>query len=210
MKGLRGDDAPIRNSSLERVPVRTAVPQVNLLSNGNYSVLVSNMGAVSSSWRGVDLTSWQADGVLDPWGSWIYIQDMDPLRTDEESDNGLWSAGIQPVPCPADTMQVTFFAHMAVFRRVENGVTSTMEITVSPNDPVEIRRIHLQNTVPTGRLRLTSYGEVILTQHDADNRHPAFNKLFIESEFVPDLNLQVFTRRPRSDDETPLFLGTCW
>ena len=74
--------------------------------------------------------------------------------------------------------------------------------------PVEIRRIHLHNTKNKPRhLRLTSYGEVILTQHGADDRHPAFNKLFIESEFVPELNLQIFTRRPRSDDETPIFLG---
>jgi cyclic beta-1,2-glucan synthetase len=190
------------------VPVRTAIPQVNLLSNGNYSVLVSNSGSGYSSWRGVDLTRWQADGVLDPCGSWIYIQDMKHLRTGEESGTGLWSAGIQPIPSPADTMQVTFFAHMAVFRRVENGVTSTMEVAVSPDDPVEIRRIHLQNTSKrVSRLRLTSYGEVILTQQAADNRHPAFNKLFIESEFVPELNLQVFTRRPRSDDEKPVFMG---
>ncbi|MHC1783819.1 MAG: glucoamylase family protein [Anaerolineaceae bacterium] len=190
------------------VPVRTAIPQVNLLSNGNYSVLISNSGSGYSSWRGVDLTRWQADGVLDPWGSWVYIQDLNPLRTGEESGNGLWSAGTQPIPSAADTMQVTFFAHMAVFRRIENGVSSTMEVTVSPNDPVEIRRIHLQNTTSrVNHLRLTSYGEVILTQHAADNRHPAFNKLFIESEFVPELNLQIFTRRPRSDDEKPIFLG---
>ncbi len=83
-----------------------------------------------------------------------------------------------------------------------------MEITVCPDDPVEIRRIHLHNTRnKPRRLRLTSYGEVILTQHVADDRHPAFNKLFIQSEFIPELNLQIFSRRPRSDDETPIFLG---
>ena len=97
-------------------------------------------------------------------------------------------------------MQVTYFAHMVVFRRMENGITSTMEVTVAPDDPVEIRRIHLQNNNDlTRNLRVTSYGEVILAPQAADARHPAFNKLFIESEFVPELNLQIFMRRPRSN-----------
>ena len=97
---------------------------------------------------------------------------------------------------------------MAVFQRTENGLTSTMEITVTPDDPVEIRRIHLHNNEEKGRtFRLTSYGEVILTPQVSDARHPAFNKLFIESEFVPELNLQLFKRRPRSNQETPIFMG---
>jgi cyclic beta-1,2-glucan synthetase len=197
------------------VPIRTAIPQVNLLSNGSYSVLLSNMGGGYSTWRGIDLTRWQADGVLDPWGTWIYIEDLnfaqdgDGAAREASPQNGrVWSAAFQPVPGNPLEMQVTYFAHMAVFRRAENGITSTMEVTVCPNDPVEIRRIHVHNTHDRlRRLRLTSYGEVILTQQVADTRHPAFNKLFIESEYVPALNLQIFMRRPRSDDETPVFLA---
>ncbi len=105
-------------------------------------------------------------------------------------------------------MQVTYFAHMAVFRRTENDITSTMEVTVAPDDPVEIRRIHLHNNDD----QLPQPAPDFLWRGDphsqaADTRHPAFNKLFIESEFVPELNLQIFTRRPRSDQETPIFMG---
>jgi cyclic beta-1,2-glucan synthetase len=190
------------------VPVHTAIPQINLLSNGNYRVLLSNMGGGYSACREIDLTRWQADGVLDPWGTWIYIQDIEPNLGQNALDSKLWSAGYQPIPSKAENMQVTFYAHMAVFRRTENGITSNVEVTVCPNDLVEIRRVHLHNNQDQHRhLRLTSYGEVILTQQAADNRHPAFNKLFIESEFVAELNLQIFTRRRRANDETPIFLG---
>ncbi len=190
------------------VPVQTAIPQVNLLSNGNYAVLLSNMGSGYSTWRDIDLTRWQADGVLDPWGTWIYIQDMHLIHGEDVTAGGLWSTGLQPIPTNAANMQVTFFAHMAVFHRTEDNITSTMEVTVCPDDPVEIRRIHLHNTDSQPHLlRLTSYGEVILTQQAADSRHPAFNKLFIESEFVPELNMQIFTRRRRSSEETPVYLG---
>ena len=188
-----------------RVPVQTPIPQVNLLSNGSYNVLLSNMGGGYSSWHDIDLTRWEPDGVLDPWGSWIYIQEM---RSDTLKYKNLWSAGHQPIPGDPADMQVTYFAHMAVFRRIVDDIVSTLEVTVAPDDPVEIRRVHLHNNASQSRiLRLTSYGEVILAPQSADSRHPAFNKLFIDSEFVPELNLQIFTRRPRSDQETLIFMG---
>ncbi len=189
------------------VPVHTPVPQVHLLSNGSYSVVLANSGSGYSSWRDVDLTRWRPDGTLDEWGSWIYIEDRTHSNLDGPAD-ALWSAGFQPVPGSIENMQVTFFAHMAVQRRSEGSIITTTEVTVSPDDPLEIRRLHIFNSSSAPRLlRLTSYGEVILTHQSADARHPAFNKLFIESEFVPELNLQIFKRRPRSDSEAPVFLG---
>ena len=190
------------------VPVETAIPMVNFLSNGNYGVLLSNMGSGYSTWRSIDLTRWQADGVLDPWGTFIYIQDMHRTHDGKMTSAGLWSAGFQPIPPNSENMQVTFFPHMAVFHRTEKDITSTMEVTVCSDDPVEIRRIHLHNTdSQLHNLRLTSYGEVILSEQAADRRHPAYNKLFIESEFVPELNLQIFSRRPRSSEEKSVFMG---
>ena len=101
-----------------------------------------------------------------------------------------------------------YFAHMVVIRRTENGITSTMEVTVAPDDPIEIRRTHLHNNDDFfHRLRLTSYGEVILAPQAADARHPGFNKMFIESEFVPELSLQIFKRRHRSHEEKSIFMG---
>ncbi|RPI21686.1 MAG: hypothetical protein EHM70_24755, partial [Chloroflexota bacterium] len=195
------------------VPVQTPIPQVNLLSNGNYNVIISNSGSGYSAWRDSDLTRWQPDGVLDPWGTWIYIQDLDaPASTSADGNrefaNSLWSAGFQPVTGDPNDTQVTFYAHMAVFRRKQNEIVSTLEVTVVPDEPVEIRRVNLNNAnnFPR-RLRITSYGEVILNQQTADTRHPAFNKLFIESEWIADLNLQIFKRRSRAENEKPVYLG---
>jgi cyclic beta-1,2-glucan synthetase len=187
------------------VPVNTPIPELNILSNGSYNVVLSNMGGGYSSWHGIDLTRWQPDGVLDPWGTWIYIQE---LASGLPIPGRLWSATRQPIPGNAADIQVTYFAHMAVFHRMENEIASTMEVTVATADPVEIRRIHLQNNLDRARtLRVTSYGEVILAPQIDDSRHPAFNKLFIESEFIPEYNLQLFTRRPRSNQEPTLLMG---
>jgi cyclic beta-1,2-glucan synthetase len=188
-----------------RVPVQTPIPQVHLLSNGSYNVIISNMGGGYSAWRKTSLTRWQPDGVLDNWGSWIFLQDV---TKPDEQQKPYWSATHQPVPGDAAEMTVTFFAHMAVFRRSERGIDSTLEVIVAPDDPAEIRRLHLHNQTETKReLQITSYGEVILAPQANDARHPAFNKLFIMSEFIPELNLQIFSRRSRSADEKNILMG---
>ncbi len=189
------------------VPVQTPIPQMHLLSNGEYSVCISNAGSGYSAWQEIDLTRWQPDRALDSYGAWLYLQEL-PIDEAAPTSAAPWSATFQPIPGDPAENQVTYFAHMAVFQRKENGIVSTLEVTVPPEDPLEIRRIHLNNTsARPRRLRLTSYGEIILTSQATDARHPAFNKLFIESEWVEELNLQIFRRRQRSEEEKPVFAG---
>ncbi|MCC6147872.1 MAG: hypothetical protein IT308_09935 [Anaerolineaceae bacterium] len=205
VKGVQRVPAEPERVTPWNIPVQTSIPQVHLLSNGSFNTLISNSGGGYNSWRGMDLTRWRADAVLDPWGTWVYIQDVE---SGTRRRGGLWSAAPQPIPGDAADIQVSFFAHMVVFRRTQRDIVSTMEVTVAPDDPVEIRRIHLNNTGEREHtLRVTSYGEVSLAAHAEDARQPAFNKLFIESEFVPKLSLQIYRRRPRSGEEAPVFLG---
>jgi len=189
-----------------QAPITSSIPQIHLLSNGSFSTLLTNRGAGFSRWKNLDLTRWHADAVLDPSGTWIYIQDMQ--KGDQSSDYPTWSATHQPLPGSAKDSQVNFFAHMAVFRRTENDLTSTMEVTVAPEEPLEIRRLHLiNNSAKERRLRITSYGEVILNQQTTDTRHPAYNKLFIESEYIPELNLLIFTHRKINGTDEQVFFG---
>ena len=122
----------------------------------------------------------------------------------------MWSAADQPTGTLPESQAVQFYPHMAEFRRSDHGIGLTMEITVAPEDDVEIRRISLTNhTDRVRRIALTSYGEIILAPQAADARHPAFNKLFIESEYVPETNALLFQRRPRSASEELDLPGAC-
>ncbi len=125
-----------------KVPIQTPIPQFIFLSNGSYTVFLSNSGSGYSVWRDIALTRWQSDGVMDPWGTWIYLQE---IENNKALQSKLWSVCHQPIPGDANEMMVTFHSHMVVYRRTENRIASTMEVTVAPDDPVEIRRIHLQN-----------------------------------------------------------------
>ena len=186
------------NTAPWRVPEDTTVPQVHSLSNGRLSTLISNSGSGYSQWQGLSLTRWEADTTLDNWGNWIYLQDQ---------DNGdLWSAGCQPTATAHDYQHVAFYPHQVEFQRRDHDITVNMQITVAADDDVEIRQINLINHGDQVRhIRVTSYGEILLAAQA--ERHPAFNKLFIESEYLPESNLLLFHRRPRSADEELVYLG---
>jgi cyclic beta-1,2-glucan synthetase len=190
------------NSEPWRVAVDSPIPQVHVLSQGDTSVLITNAGGGFSQWREFALTRWHADPSLDQWGTWIYVQDCE--------SSALWSVTCQPIGCvpegQADHQELLFYPHKVEFQRSENEISLRTGITVSI-DGVEIRRVNILNDSNRPRkLKLTSYSEVVLTAQAADRRHPAFNKLFIESEYLPNENALVFNHRPRSADEKPVVL----
>jgi cyclic beta-1,2-glucan synthetase len=201
---LARPDKPAITADPWPVPTGTPMPLVHYLSNGRFSSLITNAGGgyLSGDQDGATIayTRWRPDTTLDDWGLWLYIQDRD--------NGALWSAAAQPVATALQQQEVYLYPHMVHFRRRDHDVTVEMQITVTPNDNVEIRRIYLTNeSERTRRLRLTSYSEVVLTDLGTDTRHPAFGKLFVESEYIPDVNLLMFRRRPRSEEEAPRYLG---
>jgi cyclic beta-1,2-glucan synthetase len=175
-------------------------PQVHYLSNGHYSLLITGAGGGFSRWGELDLTRWRADATLDNWGTWLYVQDQE--------SGALWSATHQPTGVWPSARDVRFYAHKVEFRRTDYEIALTLEIAVAPDDDVEIRRVTLHNqSERPRRLTLTSYSEVVMAARADDQRHPAFNKLFIESEYLPEFDALLFHRRPRSESESPVFLA---
>ncbi|HBG74849.1 MAG: hypothetical protein A2X25_07890 [Chloroflexi bacterium GWB2_49_20] len=182
-----------------RVPVDSPIPQAHVLSDGDTSVLITNSGGGYIKWGEFALTRWHADTTLDQWGTWIYVQDRE--------SGALWSATCQPFSNAPEHQEVLFYPHKADFRRWENNISLHTEITVAAGG-VEIRRVNILNDSDRPRrLKLTSYSEVVLAAQSVDGRHPAFNKLFIESEYLPKVNTLLFRRRSRSAGEKLVVLA---
>ncbi|MGD2159235.1 MAG: hypothetical protein PVG32_20330, partial [Anaerolineales bacterium] len=197
--GLLPPAKPSPAPSAWHIPVDTPLPQVHCLSNGRYCVLITNAGGGYSTWKEAALTRWRSDSTLDHWGTWVYAQDLESAA--------LWSASFQPVASQPENQEVLFFPHKVEFQRRDHNISLRTEIAVSQDDDVEIRRLtFINHSDRPRRLRLTSYGEVVLAPQSVDQRHPAYNKLFIESEYLPELNALLFRRRPRSDDEESIYL----
>jgi len=183
-----------------RVSPEAPYTQIHCLSNGKYSLLISAAGSGFSRWEDIELTRWRDDPTLDDRGSWIYVEDR--------LNGQLWSVTHQPTMVPPDQSEVNFYPHRVEFERQDGDIVLRTVVNVAANDDVEIRRVSLTNHGDHSRvLALTSYAEIILTQQSVDQRHPAYNKLFIESEFLEKEQLLIFHRRPRSADEKPIYLA---
>jgi cyclic beta-1,2-glucan synthetase len=179
--------------------MRRPAPQTFLLSNGQYTVLLTSAGGGYSQWQDLRLTHWRPDTTLDNYGQWIYVQ--------EHRRNALWSAGYQPTRVLPDWEEVVVYAHKVELRRKDQGVALRLEVAVSPDDAVEVRRLTLTNDANRRRnLWLASYGEVALAPSNG-MRHPAFSKLFVQSEYLPEWNAQLFHRRPREVHQEPAYLA---
>ena len=182
-----------RRTRIEPWPTarNAAFPQAHVLSNGRYHTMVTETGS-ASRWKNVALTRWEADTTLDDRGFRLYLRDL------EAGD--VWSS-------TSGGAEVLFHAHMAEIHHRVGTISLTQRVCVAPDDDVEIRQVTLANEsgIPR-RLEITSYAEVVLGDEAEDRRHPAFSKLFVESEYLPELHALLFHRRPRAGQESGWFL----
>ena len=174
-------------------------PEVHLLSNGRYHVAITHTGGGYSQWRDLAVTRWREDATRDCWGTFVYLREL--------ALGDVWSATFQPTLRNTKGDEAIFTQARAEFRQHHNGLEIHTEISVSPEDDVELRRITITNRTAVMRaIELTSYAEVVLAPANADAAHPAFSNLFVQTEFVPKSSALLCTRRARAAEEKPPWL----
>jgi Cellobiose phosphorylase len=187
---------------VEEMPTRvysspdTPRPEVQLLSNGRYHVMITNAGGGYSRWKEMAVTRWREDSTCDNWGAFCYIRDL--------TSGHFWSTAYQPVLMSFKQYEAIFSEGRAEFRRRDQDFDTHTEIAVSPEDDIEVRRITITNRGRTRRtIEVTSYAEVVLASPAQDGLHPAFSNLFVQTEIIRPQKAILCTRRPRSVDEQP-------
>ncbi len=178
---------------------RTSYPEVHLLSNGRYHVMITNSGGGYSRWRDLSVTRWSEDPTRDHDGVFIYVRDL--------TGKHAWSAAFQPTRVEPKSYEAVFSPARAEFRRRDHGLETYTEIAVSPENDIEHRRVTVTNpTLRARTIELTSYAEPALEPPAAEAVHPAFSKLFMRTEVAGNLNAVLCSRRPRSPTEHPPWL----
>lgn len=187
-------------SSPQETPIRvftdpnTPNPELQLLSNGRYNVMVTNAGGGYSRWKDLDVTRWREDRTCDNWGTFCFIRDVE--------SGEYWSTAYQPTLKRPKSYEAIFLEGRVEFRCKHNGLGTHTEVAVSPEDDIELRRVRITNH---GRVRrtidVTSYAEVVLATPAADALHPAFSNLFVQTEIIRHSRGILCTRRPRSESE---------
>ncbi len=173
------------------------IPAVQMLSNGRYNLMVTSAGGGYSRLREMAVTRWHEDATCDATGSFIYLRDV--------VSGAFWSAAHQPTRAPVDGYEAIFSDARAEFRGRKNGIDSHTEIVVSPEDDIELRRITITNRSRSRRtIELTSYAEVVLATPASDAAHPAFSKLFVQTELLRPKQAILCNRRPQAEhDRSP-------
>jgi cyclic beta-1,2-glucan synthetase len=178
---------------------RGHAPRTHLLGNGEYSVMLTAAGSGYSRWRDIALTRWREDPTCDPYGFFVFLRDV--------ANGQVWSAGYQPVGRAPDRYEVSFAEERAEIMRADGAILTSTEILVSPEDAAEVRRVSLTNTGRNTReIEVTTYAEVVLANPAADFAHPAFSKMFVQTEFVAEGGTLLATRRGREPGEAPRWM----
>jgi cyclic beta-1,2-glucan synthetase len=172
----------------------TVYPHAAFLSNGRYVSVVTNAGGGGSSCRGLAVTRLYEDAVCDRGGQYIYLRDV--------RSGAVWSATYQPIRREPDDYRTTFFADKVTIAQRAEEIDTLLEIAVSTEDDVEVRRLSLTNrSAHLREIEVTSYVEVALAPPAEDLSHPVFGKLFLETECLPETSSLLCGRRRRSADE---------
>ncbi|MDP4033955.1 MAG: glucoamylase family protein [Pseudorhodobacter sp.] len=173
-------------------------PTAHLLSNGRYSVMLTPTGSGYSHWRNMAITRWRADATQDDQGSYILARDV--------QSGAIWSASFQPTRADASHHKAMFCEHHVAFTHSQRRLTTATEVVVSAEDDAEARRVSLVNSGRRDReVELTSYCELVLAPAAADLSHPAFSKLFVVTDYLPELGVIIATRRRRSPSEPEIW-----
>ncbi|NMG29661.1 cyclic beta 1-2 glucan synthetase [Aromatoleum evansii] len=185
----------------------TPIPEVQLLSNGRYHVMLTNAGGGYSRWKDLAVTRWREDGTCDNRGTFCYVREVT-----SGANGDFWSNSYQPTLKRPTSYEAIFSEGRAEFRRrdpvstgegaADGDFETYTEIVVSPEDDIELRRVRITNRSERRReVEVTSYAEVVIAPAAADALHPAFSNLFVQTEIVRERCAILCTRRPRSAGE---------
>ena len=168
-------------------------PEVLLMGNGEYSLMISSNGNGYASFKDIILYRWRRDTVLDRGGVRFYIR-----KDGEKSYYSPYFEGGKKY----EHEELIFSTYKAEFKKIFESISSRYWCIVSAEENLEVRTIEFENHQEEEcELELTSYLEVALCNYKQDLVHPAFSNLFISTEFDYENSILMATRRNRKEDE---------
>lgn len=151
------------------------MPEIGVLSNGHYTVLLNDRGSGFSRYKNIMLNRYRKISA-DHYGIYLFVRN---LKNDK-----LWSSTYAPLDVVPQGYRVVFASDKITFFRIDEGIETKTEITVIKDQLAEIRRYSFTNNTNSDvDLELTTYGEVVLAPHQDDENHRVFNGMNILSEY---------------------------
>lgn len=166
----------------------TPKPWINVISNGNYGLVISQFGG-GFSWLDHSefnrLNRWHQDLVQDNWGKYFYFR-----LNDEE----IFSPTFFPSKTKLEHFEVIYGQGYAIFKSKYKSIEIELTVFVPFENSIEIWDFKVKNNSDSKLvIDVFSYFEFCLGS--SADFHREFHKSFIETKFLKDLN--AFTARKR-------------
>ena len=173
------------------------VPEIGVLSNGQYTVLLNDRGSGFSRYRNIMINRYRKISA-DHYGQYLYIRN---LRNDR-----LWCNTYAPLDVMPESYRVSFASDKIQFLRVDGNIETKTEVTVIKDRYAEIRRITFTNNGDEDvDLELTSYTEAVMASHEADEAHRVFNSMNIYSEYDAEHEVLILSKPVQEARESRYF-----
>lgn len=185
---------------LDAAEVRDGAPRGHLMGQGPLSAFITSGGEGFLTWRGIDVQRFREESSLECGGIYLYFRDLD--------EELVWSSGYLPTRGMPKSYDVLYSVDKVEIARRDRDLETVTEITLSPDHPAEVRRITLKNHAERpARIEVTTFTELCLAQRMADVAHPAFQKLFIQTEFLESHGALIAHRRKRSRHDQDIWVA---
>ena len=170
----------------------------NVIANDNYEIAINEKGEGFSKYKDILVNRYKSTNEY-PQGIGFYIKNIRTKR--------IWNTIYKNDLVKPDKYEVSFLQDMDKFTRYDENIKTTLKIITTPEDPVEIRKLEIENTGNVEEtLEVSSYFEPVLSVKEQDYSHMAFNNLFLKYEYLEDTNSILVKRNKRGKTES-IFLG---
>ena len=177
----------------------TRLPQMNVLSSNHYQILMDAKGNGYSQFEDILINRYKKTEDLEQ-GIFFFLKNVKTKR--------IWTANCMNYLSQGDKYAIYFMPDQNKIVRQDGSIETVMNVTIAPNEPVELRTIELTNYgLEEETIEVTSYLEPVLSTMSQDYSHPAFNNLFLSYEYLEEQNAILVHRRNRNEKEIPIYLG---
>jgi len=161
---------------------KTPKPWVNVISNGNYGIVISQAGG-GFSWSEHSefnrITRWHQDLIQDNWGKFFYIRN--------NKTNDIWSPTWIPVKTKLDSYKCLHGIGYTKFISEYKNILIEATVFVPFNENLEIWDFNItNNSDQEADLSIFNYFEWVLGS--SNDYHREFHKQFLETRFCNELN----------------------
>ncbi|HSL89892.1 MAG TPA: hypothetical protein VK870_11355 [Ignavibacteriaceae bacterium] len=167
----------------------TPKPWINILSNGEYGLVVSQTGG-GFSWKTHSefnrLNRWHQDLVQDNWGKYFYIKN--------DITGEIWSPTWMPVKAKLDHYECRYGFGYTVFKSIFKNIEVVLTIFIPKDDNLEIWNFSFTNHM-NEEIKLSVYSYFEWCLGSSSDHHREFHKTFIETHFDDKLNTMFATKR---------------